>query len=365
MGILKVEVVEIKDIQPHPNADRLEIALVKGWNCVVRKGEYKIGDKAIYFPIDSILPPKIECAIFGPNSKVKLHKSRVKTIKLRGAVSQGLLVDLPTLGIASDCVLGVDLTDRFGVKKYEPVVPNRNLTGGFKVRKHKNNEHFKKYTEIENIKNYPEIFQDSETVIITEKIHGTNFRCGWVPAVRRWDKFKSYIMGNKGYQFVFGSHNVQLQGQETQCKDFYEKNVYTKIVKQYDLKNKIGYNEIVYGEIYGDGIQKNYKYGCGPNEHKLVIFDLMWNGLYIGHDSLINYCKNKNLDIVPELYRGPFNVEKVRELTKGDSVLFPLQTIREGVVIKPIYEQRSYIGRKILKFVSDEYLLRKGNTDFH
>ena len=91
MNDFRVEVVEVDEVLEHPNADRLEIAKVKGWQCVVGKDSFAAGDKGIYIPIESILPEELEAKIFG-TSKVKLSKHRVKTIRLRGAVSQGLLV---------------------------------------------------------------------------------------------------------------------------------------------------------------------------------------------------------------------------------------------------------------------------------
>src|SRR5574337_1686034 len=98
MSTLKVESVKIEQIHAHPNADRLEIAQIKGWQCIVQKDRYKAGDLAVYIPIDSVLPETVESKLFPPDSKVKLSGSRVKTIKLRGIISQGMLADFKTLG---------------------------------------------------------------------------------------------------------------------------------------------------------------------------------------------------------------------------------------------------------------------------
>lgn len=86
MSTFEVSVVKIDDVIEHPNADRLDLVQIAGWNCVIRKGEYQKGDKVVYIPIDSILPFEIESKLFPPDSKVKLSKSRVKTIKLRRKV---------------------------------------------------------------------------------------------------------------------------------------------------------------------------------------------------------------------------------------------------------------------------------------
>jgi len=260
MSELKVEIVEIAEINNHPNADRLDLATIKGWQCVAQKGVYKQGDKAIYFPIDSVLPIEIETKIFGPNSKVKLSKSRVKTIKLRGAISQGLITPLHLFDIPEDTAIGTDLTKKFKITKYEP--PKRGggnvCGGGVRATKKQTNPHFRKYTSIENFKNYNKVFTPEDDVIVTEKIHGTNFRAGYVKGYSLWYKIKSFFGFGGANEFVFGSHNVQLQ-QKMLVKTYYDKNVYAEAVKKYDLKNKIPKNMVIYGEIYGDGIQKNYK----------------------------------------------------------------------------------------------------------
>jgi RNA ligase (TIGR02306 family) len=367
MNTLRVEIVEINEIQPHPNADRLEIAYVKGWSCVVKKDEFKVGDKVIYFPIDCVLPPNIETAIFGIDSKIKLHHSRVRTIKLRGAVSQGLIIDMNVLGIKHGTMqVGEDLTSYLGVTKYEPSVSDRgSCTAGAQASKKQVNPNFRKYTDIENFKNYPSVFEEGEDVCITEKIHGTNFRAGYVLANGFFSKIKSYLTGNKGYEFVFGSHNVQLQDKGKKYDGFYDSNVYAKIVKQCDLKKILKRGEVIYGEIYGPGIQKNYTYGCAPGEHELIVFDVTVDGEYLSVYKWRTFCVNRGLEFVPILYEGHFNINKAKELTIGDSMLCPAQDIREGVVIKPLKEQKTYMGRKILKLISDEYLLRKGNTENH
>src|ERR1035437_10100495 len=112
-----VTVEDVKSVGLHPNADRLEIATVRDWQVVVQKGAFKVGDVCVYFPIDSILSPDIEERIFGTDSKIKLNKSRVKTIKLRGAISQGLCVTLDTLFITPKLAkLGMDLTNILSIK---------------------------------------------------------------------------------------------------------------------------------------------------------------------------------------------------------------------------------------------------------
>ena len=89
-------VTKILKVEHHPNADKLDVAQVDGWHCIVGRDTYKAGDKCIYIPIDSIIPYPLEKIIFA-GAKVKLSKGRIKTIKLRGLISQGLVVHPDTI----------------------------------------------------------------------------------------------------------------------------------------------------------------------------------------------------------------------------------------------------------------------------
>jgi len=364
MSDLKVEIVEIDKVEKHPNADRLDLASIKGWQCVVSKDSFKEGDKAVYIPIDSILPPEIEYKLFPPDSKVKLSKSRVRTIKLRGAISQGMLVRPAMLGLYDDSKIGVDVKDILGITKYEPKTSgNQSLNTGKSSRKRKN-PNFNKYTDISNFKNYPELFEEDEMVMITEKIHGTNFRAGWVlrDMTKWYNKLLSFLRIVDKYEFVYGSHNVQLQNKFI-YNGFYNTNVYSEAVKNYQLQEILPKGYVVYGEIYGGGIQKNYTYGHLNDEHSLRIFDIQKDGKYINASDCQTLCKDFVLEHVPVLYVGKYNEEHVKKLSSGDSMLN--QKVIEGVVIKPITEEMSYAGRKILKLINDKYLLLKENSDFH
>lgn len=363
MSTLKVEVVEVEEVLDHPNADRLEIVKVKGWYCVVGKEQYNVGDLAVYFPIDSIIPQELEEKIFGPDSKIRLSKSRVRTIKIRQAISQGLLVSFDTLGLKPEAK-GSDLTSKLGVTKFEPTTPV--TMRGKQTSRKETNPYFFKYTDIENYKNYPNRFVEGEEVVVTCKIHGSSERAGWVPCVADtwWKKVKQFFGLLPEWDFVYGSRNVQLHNK-------FRDNIYAEIVDKYNLKEKLKYGECLYGEVYGDGIQKGYTYGCGPNERKFVAYDLK-RGIssdgqtgYVDSDELFKWCEENDVPHVPVLYRGPFNYEKAKALTEGDSVLCPEQKVREGVVIKPEHETYDHMGRKVLKLISDEYLLNKENTDFH
>ena len=119
---LIVEICDIKNIAKHPNADLLDIALIKGWECVVKKDEYKMGDSVIYVPPDTLVPDEIAEKYNLRNYLVGRNKDRVKCIRLRGEMSYGLI--LPN---EENLSVGTDVTEKYDFKKYEP--PLRTMAG--------------------------------------------------------------------------------------------------------------------------------------------------------------------------------------------------------------------------------------------
>jgi len=360
---LKVEVVRVENIISHPNADRLEIAQIRGWQCIVQKGAFQAGDLGVYLPIDSILPVELEQQAFPPESKIKLDKHRIKTIKLRGAIGQGLLLQLQdvlfgeSIAIATE---GDDLTELLGVTKYEPPVSKSPQSNANQVRKWQVNPNFHKYTDIENWRNFPTLFAEGKRVWVLEKIHGSNFRAGYVPTVPNtwWKRIKKWFGLLPAYEFVYGSHNVQLQDRfmpSTWHQKSAGTNIYLEAVERYKLRDVLSDGEVVYGEIYGDGVQKGYLYDCQPGERKMVVFDVMVHGQYCDHIHVMQFCQELRLLTAPVDAQTSYNQERVSEYVVAPSRLG--NSLREGVVIKPVMEQRTWIGRKILKWKNSNFEL--------
>jgi len=367
MSSLKVEVVKIDEILKHENAERLDLARINDWICVVGKGVHKAGDEVIYIPIDSVLPDEL---IQRLDLKIGQNyiPNRIRAAKIRGVVSYGLIIP----NIVRKPV-GTDVATALGITKYEPEAPPEpqtkskpsNLLQYIKYRfkrcfsAKRSNELFTKYTDIENFKHYPKIF-DNEIVIITEKLHGTNARFGYLKKTNTIPVLKYFT---KPYEFVYGSHNCQKHPLNIR-KGFYGTDVWGKTVKKYNLIEKLklypGY--IFYGEIYGPNIQ-DLTYGV--KEPTVAFFDIKHpNGTYLDCTEFHAICLRLDLPEVPMLYSGPWK-EELKELRTGMSVICPTQ-MREGIVIKPQNEKTDVrLGRKILKLVSENYLLRKGGTEFH
>lgn len=371
MSSLIVEVCTIDNIKPHPDPEtiNLEIATVKGWDCIVGKGTYQTGNKIVYIPIDSMIP--LEWSEKWNITKY-LHKGRVKSLKLRGFISCGLIVACEDL----QWVVGQDVSEFYGITKWEP----QELTST-KSENERDNPKFIKYTDIENFNNFPDIFDENELVIFTEKIHGTNSRVG-------------FIDGN----FIAGSHNCNKRldipipknkitntifnfiGNKIFGKDIIKKNydylntsqsLYWYPLTQSNIRNMLLYlNEIynkktiiLFGEIYGN-IQ-DLKYGL-DKQYDFIAFDLYVEDHYLDFETFQLYCSMFNIPIVPVIYNGKFSKEKVFEYRQGQSTI--ASHIREGIVIKPyhetIFSNHRCQKRKVLKAINPMYIDRKKGTEY-
>lgn len=384
MSDFKVPYTQILNIVPHPNADRLEICTVLGFNVVIPKNKYKVGDYVIYIPIDSILSQELETTIFPEDSKIKLHNHRVRQIRIRSYPSQGLIVCpedvVHIMGTDRFRKLGTyeeneDLSSCLGVTKYEPPIPAFQSQTSVGLSRDRRIDHklFHSYNGLSNVKWYPSLFAEGEEVFITEKLHGCNARVSLLPyQADTW--FRRMLVKLKlapKYEINYGSNNVQITRRRS-YKGFYGTDIYGEALKRCGAFKKLQPNEIVYGEIIGENIQAGYTYG--HKEPTFVVFDVkIYNETdgtfkWLSPDEVVEYCAKRGFKCVPTLYTGPYSYEVVKSLAKGPSVYSPSQNVIEGVVIKSRYDYNYEYGhcqRKSLKLINEDYLDKADNTDFH
>lgn len=368
----KVPFTKVLAVFEHPNAEKLEYVKVFDFNVITQKGRYKIGDNVIYIPIDSVLSPEVEEILFPKGSKITLHKSRVKQIKIRGYYSQGMVADpeslAPLLGMDRIRRLGTyeeneDLATELNITKYEPPAPSFQQSSGPKLRnKPFSNPHFRTFNGITNIKWMPNVFEGEE-VVIQCKLHGTHVRFGKAPFVPNtfWKKIINFFGLAPKYENVYGSNNVELTNRKGYT-GFYGSDIYGLCLKKFDVFNKIKEGEFIHGEIIGPGIQKGYTYG--HKEHHLVIFDvrvMQEDGTqrWLNPEEAEFFAKERGFDFVPVLYKGPFSKEIVTFHTSGPSVYCPEEKIREGCVVKARYNYDCEQSKRAYKSINPDYL----NTD--
>lgn len=406
MSEFKVPLTKILDIQNHPNADRLSIATVYGFQIVIPKDRYLVQDTVLLCPIDSVLPVDLEEFLIPKDAKIKLTKGRIKQIRIRNFPSQGMVISIDDLmkftGISVLPPVETDMASVLKINKYEPPAPSyQGSKSGLQTRGPKplENQAFHKFNGLESVKWYPNTFQEGEEVVLQEKIHGSSIRAAILPTViasfndvkivlktikqsnqklatvrTALNMVKKIIKGKLGllppFENCYGSNNVELTNR-VGFDGFYGSDIYGAVLSKINAFNKIQPNEIIYGELYGSNIQKNYDYGL-KDSHGFILFDvkrLDVGGHYswLSPDQVEQYAKERGFDFVPILYKGPYNKELTYSLTKGDSVLCPAQKVREGLVIKSKdnYNDPSMPSKKrALKWVSEVYL-DKDQSDFH
>lgn len=329
MSIFKVEVVKINSVNPHPNADRLDIATFEGmaYQVITAKENFQPGDLAFYFPIDSVIPDQF-LDKFGIRP---YYSKKLRAAKLRGIFSEGLLIPV---GDNFTGNVGDDYTAHFNVTKYEYPLP-QNMSGDVEAPIGQY-----KFPSPENLKRYRDVLHEGEEVVVTEKIHGTNF---------------TVLVDDDG--FHLGSHNYFWKNNDT------NKNlVYVRAFNENPALHQLPPGTQAFGEIYG--IQ-DIKYGLQNGKIEITLFAIKRNGYFLNHAEFVAFCEKFSLPRVPVLYTGSYTWEVVSQFNNADSVIEP-SCIMEGVIVQPVVERtHPEIGRVVLKLISDRYLLRKDGTELH
>lgn len=356
-----VTIEKIIDIQSIPNAHSIELAFVKGWQCIVKKDSFKIGDLSVYFSIDSI--PDFN----DPNTAFMKSKKRVRTMKMVGVLSQGLLGPLTWL---SDRGYDVnkykeddDITKEMGATKYispeEEYLYREKPEAGDEVLKREYDDHicynfprFVPKTDETRIQKCPDYLRQikNRPLVITRKEDGTS--C-------------TYVF-NEG-EFNICSRNFMLKFKEGQTKSKNVKHYYDMSIK-HDLKNKmteLNRNLAIQGEIVGTNINGN-RLKMDHLEYRVFnIFDID-RQKYLTFDDLSRICETLGLQTVPLLFKGSynemcqfFNVEEMKVKTLldyTDTLEYSKGNPAEGIVIKT----DDYRHRISFKTISNNYLLKYG-----
>lgn len=333
---------KIKDITPIENADNLELAKILGWQVVIPKNTYKPGEYVIYFEIDSLLPDETKYEFLKKSSWNKtFNKIRIKTIRLRGCLSQGLIMSTKSyLDINFDVLSeGDDLSDLLGVEKYEPPVPvslaGESRSFSWPITK----------TDETRIQQDPEGFVSSmkeKEFYITVKLDGTS---------------ASFIKTEDSFHVC--SRNLSMKEKEG--------NKYWEICKKYSIREKLekyfeetGVALSIQGEIVGPGIQKN---PLNLSEHELYVFNLVNtnHNKKISYDEMIEICNSFNLKAVPIIMRGQnFNFRNMEELLDFAEFkykeFFPTAHANqeaEGIVVRTFDNEISF------KVINNTFLLKE------
>lgn len=394
MSKFEVKVVKIDGVGNHPNADRLSVVKIADYNVISGKLEdgshrYQPGDLVVYVPENALVPEYLLKKGYWDEAKGKGMLAgplgnRVKPVKLRGLLSEGIMfptrkftemdelqlgykadafvigpskddIDIGSIGSMKSVVEGDDVAEFLQIVKWEPEIPADmagDIVGSTLPLKY----------DIENIKKYDRVLEENEMVYMTEKLHGTLCQIGWVAEAKDGLFENHFFVTSKG----MGAKNLVMKDTEkNRTGNLYVRTFLENIdkLKDYIKKNSPIFKKIVFfGEIFGKGVQDlNYN----VQKPELRIFDIWIDGMYLNFHDLVDSLNETGLKMVPVVYVGGFTQEALERETKGTTTINGAH-MREGVVIKPMEErENSWTGRTILKSISEDYLLRKNGTEYN
>lgn len=366
-----VEVVEIGNVEKHPNADTLSITKIHGgYPVIFKSGEFKPGDLAVYIPVDAVVPDTPEWAWLGDKPK---HR-RVKAKRLRGVFSMGLLTKAP-----DGTSLGEDVAERMGITRYddEPeatapkpqptkaitwldrlimmlvvILPSA-LTPRAWAAKYRRINSTNLYRpkglalpgvyDIEPFRRYGrETFVDGELVVVTEKIHGQNAG------------------------FVF--HEGQLYARSRTLWRSTEpgSSTWADVAIRYGLEKKLSYfpGIVLYGETYGNNSDMAYGVDKSREGDRFMAFDAYdtKEGRWLNYAEFVALCTDIDVPTVPCMMLAVWRDKLHDELlpfAEGKSTLYGADHVREGFVVKAANERSRGVPRAILKMVGEGYHTRK------
>lgn len=351
MSTHECNVVEVK-IEEHPNADALELARVGDYLAIVAKGQYVDGDKVVYIPEQSVVPENIleEMNLTGRLAGKK--GNRVKAMKLRGIVSQGLVYTA-----IDEWEVGQNVAEELGIEKYIPVVP-QSMVGEAEPMD------FTLSFDPENVKKFPDALEEGEMVVYTEKIHGTFCSATLLPEDKRKPKMLDGKVAVSSKKLTHdGVYFIEQEG-----------NTYINAVRKFDVVDKLeclddmfaadGNPVTLLGEVFGR--VQDLRYG-NDKDVEFRAFAIKVGYKYLDYMQFVEACDELDIPRVPDLYVGPHSKEEMLKWTTGrEQVSGKEANIREGIVIVPLIERRhDMIGRVMLKSISDKYLLRKNATEYN
>ena len=360
-------VEKIEWIRPIEDADQIELCGVLGWQCVItKKDKFKEGDKIIYIEVDSVLPEKPEFEF------LRSRNFRIKTIKLKKQLSQGLVLPLPIEWKHYD--IGTDLTENLGIVKYLSPSEQSELKREIdKIKLEKNK--FKKFmmryswfrklflsrtkklgfpywvskTDEERLQNIPYVLEQfkGRKCYITEKIDYQSVTFTG-KMITRFNGILGKLLPKK-YKFIVCSRNLVNNDKSS---------LYWKIAEKYKIEAILKKHPTlsIQGEQGDINVQKN-KYKI--NEPTLWVFNIIdhENNYHFNDDEIVEFCSNNGLTPVPLISKEVISDTDVNnwiERSKGYSSLNK-NTLREGIVVR-VTEN----GKKDLSFkvINPDFLLK-------
>lgn len=352
-----------------PGADFIESATVDGWGLIVKKGEFEVGDMGVYFEIDSVLPMESTYEFLKKATNTSGGEGyRLKTMKMRGTISQGLLLPLSSFPQLMNAQLGDDVTDKLGVWLYEPIMKARNPASNAEAKTRYFPPFLRKTDEsrIQNHMNYFELYR-GQLWEASRKLDGSSM------TVWNYDKAPYVKQGKSGSRFIQFLYNVRewVKSQFAHPDTFgvcsrnvnlreKEGNAFWDMANELNLRKLMaGKNYALQGELIGPNIQNNHEKVFKNHFYLFAIFDIdrqeyllpeerdAWLQVYDSDNTILHVPIHGYVDIFDECP----DVASMQEFVEGQSM--NPGTISEGMVFKSMTQR----GQSF-KCISNRYLLK-------
>lgn len=324
-----VSIQTIDAIEPIAGADNIMQARVMGWTVVVKKGEFAVGDPCVFFEIDSVLPDGPAWSEF-----LRPRGFRVRTLKLRGVLSQGLA--LPVSIVDGEAPSReVDLRDRLGVGKFEAALPDaREIAGPFPARVPRTDE-----------------IRLQSALGVLDEIRGQDFyvstKCDGTSATFVRDSEAGFIAASRNWALARGGNHVW------------------RLAERYQLEDRLPVDVAIQGEVCGPGVQNNR---LGLADIELFVFNVydLRAGAFLELDAFRAFCADRGLRTVPieRVVRGDdaarFDHSLAGWLEAARGTYAGTGQRKEGIVVRPLAEQPSATlgGRLSFKVINNDFLLK-------
>lgn len=340
---------QIIDLQPHMNADSLELAIIEGWQCVVKKGDFQVGDLVVYIAIDTVLPNHPAWAQF-----LEARNWRVRLIKLRGELSYGLILKTDVLPTDRDFIIyeGLDVAEMLGVEKYEK--PDSNV-GGPGNRTKARSTTFPRFvgwqvTDEINIQSKKRLLEElrGHPYYFSTKADGSSASFSFAPTLTCPEG--EFIVATRRQWVDFNAESDDN---------------WSKVARKYELENTLKENRewAIQAELVGPTIQKNR---LGLADHEIRIFNVFNTATrkYGDLTDLKNFCQATGLPMVEILEEGTdFQYDLPKLLEFAGKTKYENGHPAEGMVVRPQQELYSSCLRDRLSFkvLNSAYLLKYEN----
>jgi len=352
------DLIEIK------NKQRIEIAVIGGWSCIVKRGEFEVGRLGVFFEIDSFLPYKEPYLFLGkPIEHQGKQGYRLKTMKMAGAISQGLMLPLTMFSDADDFLVaeGTDVTELLGITKYDSELTQQGKGGPAVTGKPKGSfPSFIPKTDQERIQNlghYFKVHKDTEFEE-TLKLDGSSCTMYKVPTMDKslinfltcglWEK----VFPSKPH-FGVCSRNLELKRPEAgdKASNFWD------AATKYNIEAELPVGYAIQGEVLATNIQGNFEKVESVEYYVFNVYDI---------ESEVYLSPSKARDFVTRYLPHTLYVPVVNQNVPIFSVCDSFDSLQERVtgpsMNQPISEGRVYKSEDGITFkcISNKYLLKSG-----